>query len=381
MGIKLRDSNAESEVTLDIIEYLDDGNSKYFKISNREGKEIVIQYVPTSDSNWELSRYEVILFENPYLKAENDVFEIRHSNLKGERLGWIFPITILESNDNDFINHKNLNNYKFIAYKYLLNKGGSKILQQTPDNIYKLTDLYFDSTILCVLCKNTISKINNFSISDYILSFHRYGYSLFFDWPKARAIFDKSDFIKTIRNTRSSIKLSKPSIDIKENTFIKYLFEEHLIQIDNCVLRFIFLYQILEYLMEKEFDLLIKNQIEDFNKKRISKNDLRENLISDSRERDLIKSVIEKSQIDNSLKLEFEQECSFLFSNINFTSKKNSFGDQLYNFRNIITHRLRDVTTKPNDESVTKISEIFERIIIDILMNYSYSEIPPLVQA
>ena len=132
-------------------------------------------------------------------------------------------------------------------------------------------------------------------------------------------------------------------------------------------IRFIFLYQIIEHFIQLEFDNQFQLHLDDYTSKKVTKNDLKENINNSSRERTLIRIIFSQIVIQQDLKSEFLQECDFLFSDIGHNSK-NSFPDIIYDFRNLITHSLRELTTKST--SLEKITCIFELIIVDFLIKY-----------
>jgi hypothetical protein len=370
MPLKLKDINNESEVVLDVIKYNSDEGLKYFRVYNSENESIGIniKFIPTSDSDWDKERFELVIFENSYLNAENDVFEVYENTLLGERLGWIFPITILESNENDFTNKKNLNNYKFIAYQKILERDVTILKKENTYDFYSLSEIFRES-IICLLSKDTIAKIPGFNIENYLLSFFGYGYLILNEYSKSKSIYDKTSFQNEMRKDRSRVILKKSNFDINTDFFIKSLFKDHLLQSENYLIRFVFLYQIIEYFMDLEFNNQFDNCIEDYKKNDIAKNDLKESILSVSKERFLIKKVINRILLSTSLKDEFIQECNFLFEDIGFKSNKDNLSDKIYDLRNILTHRLRELTSKT--KSLEKITEIFERLILEMLINYN----------
>lgn len=366
MPIKISVDNLDSEIVLDIVEFIEEKDLRYFCVKNSDEIGINIRYIPIDISHWDKNQFDIYLFENSYLNAENDVFEVYENAIPNERLGWIFPITILESNENDFVDYKNLNNYKFIAYQKLLELSISVKLKGNSDEYYKLSDLFGD-LIVCVICKETAKKIDNFAFINYTLSLYKYGYLFLGDTRRSKMIYDRTDFIREMRSVRARVKLILPNFDIYSNGYTKSLFVEHLLQSENYIIRFIFLYQIIEHFIQQEFDKSFQLHLTNYTEGKLSKNDLRERINNSSRERDLIRSVLELIEFPNELKGEFIQECEYLFNDLKLDSK-DGFSDKIYDFRNLITHNYREVADK--SEILKKITEIFERIIIDLLINY-----------
>ena len=92
----------------------------FFKVSDKESlNSILVEYQPILDDEYSYANFELVLFENNYLNAENDVFQI-FDKLAKTRLGWIFPLSNLEGSESDFYNNEHLNKYKYVAFQLLL---------------------------------------------------------------------------------------------------------------------------------------------------------------------------------------------------------------------------------------------------------------------
>ena len=372
MPFKILDLTDHTSAILDKIEYIK--NENVFKISDSKENYIKINYIPDFFSEWDENRYELYVFENHYLNAEIDIFQIYESSLKNDRLGYIFPLGLLEANEINYNEdeYPHLKNYITIAYKKILQSDLS-IQNSDFNKIYNLSDLFKDY-IVCLLNKDSLAKIKTgFNIKDYILSFYGYGYLEYKNHLKNKSIFDKSDFVKEMRLNRKRITIKKSNYDINGNDFIRSLFRDHLLQSDSHIVRFILLYQVLEHFIEDEFNREFELQLDNYKKGSLSKNDLKENISKISRERDLIRTVINRISITNNIQIEFARECDFLFQELNLEFKKKTFTDNIYDLRNLITHRLRLLTSK--NETLVKIIEIFERIIVEILINYTNIEV------
>ncbi|KAA6319229.1 hypothetical protein EZS27_030854 [termite gut metagenome] len=339
----------------------------FFYVFNSENRDynIIFQYIPSFISNWDRDKYEIHLFENLYLNAENDVFEVYEHTIKDERLGWIFPITILESNENDYTDCKNLNHYKFIAYQKLLEQDAIVSVNDKSIDYGKLSDI-FPNTIVCILCKETSQKIRDFRIDNYLLSFYDYGYLHFEGYPKAQAIYDRAGWVTEMRQHKRVI-LHKANFDITINGYTNALFKEHLLQSDNHIIRFIFLYQIIEHFIQVDFDSQFKTHLNSFNNRQLTLNDFKEEISTLSSERKRINNVFASVQLLADLKSDFVSEFDFLINDIGRTYKKNTFEDKIYDFRNLITHDLRQLT--PKVDSLKKIIGIFERITVSLLIH------------
>lgn len=307
------------------------------------------------------------LFENAYLNAENDIFEIYIKRISDERMGWIFPITILESEEGDFkeSHSKNevLNGYRFVAFNKLLLL--DKILNlETGKNTYKISDIYDDAIIICLISKEAAK--NRFNINDYILSLHSFGYSIFKEHSRCIP-FSGNSIIEDLRG-KDSLKLRKSNFDIYSNEYIKGLFEDYLILNNHGLVRFIFLYQIIEYFIKIEYDNLFKEYVEHYQNGTISTNDFREKINNLGTEKVRIGQIFDNANISEKLKEKFEKDCMSLFNDMSYVCN-DRFPIILYTLRNRITHEYRDLLNYK--DHLNDVIYLFEKVIIELLMNYN----------
>jgi hypothetical protein len=368
MPLKFTDSTSESEIILEIVDFVQEKNIRYFKLASSTNFEIQVPYIPKEISHWDIEKYEIYLFENPYLTAENDVFEVYEKTID-KRLGWIFPISTLESNESDLVGKKNFDNYRYVAYWKLLKLNISSKLPLNYNEDYRISEL-FPNIVVCILSKEEMKNIPDFNILNYIFSFFEFDFLLLSDSLKGKAIYNKTTAINNIRKQKKRITLKKSGFDILSNQYIKSLFLEHLYQSEDFLVRYILLYQIVEYFMEEKSNKLLEEEIEDFQNKKITKNSLRENILQHLSERKLIKKIFENISIPNTLKDDFIEKCSYLFNDIG-EKPQSSFEDIFYDLRNLITHRFRILTNKT--EELKEITSLCEKIILAYLSNYSTS--------
>lgn len=365
MPLILLDEGKEGNIILNEVSFhIDNGN--YFKVASGDC-ELIFEYIPKFGNEWDYSKYELFLFDNPYFDAENDVFEICIKN-QDDRAGWIFPITLLESNENDYFDHKNLNGYKFVAYHKLLRS--DKIIQRNGNYNKKLTDIFNEKTKICLLSISDINLNSSFDINDFLLSFYSYGYTLQFDENTNQAI--QTNWFRDIYNFRIQRKclyIQRSSYDLMSNDYIFNIFTNHLLVTENYLVRFILLYQVIEELMYIESDTLISNSIERYKNNSITKNDFKTELNETSSESSLISSIFSKTQIESDLKSDFSNKCKALFDVINYYPKNiDEFSKILYSFRNLVTHNYRLLINE--QEKYNQIISSFEFIVIKLLINY-----------
>ena len=364
MALRLIDSRSESEKEYSNIVFYQETEPPYFLLKDNSGNELVIEYLPTIGRLWNYEEFDVFLMENPYRNKEKDVFDVYHESLH-ERIGWIFPITLLESSETQYIDYSNFDNYRFVAFRKLLSFD-NKIVMKAQGNIYKLTDFYDESLVICTLHRPTIAKIQKFDFKKFTLSLYKDGYSFYEGELKAQSIPQKNSYFKSIPQKINRITLKDSGFDISSNPFFEYLFQDILLRSENHFVRFIFVYQIIEYFMEREFDILFEKQLANYQANAISKNDFRENINNSFKERFVINELFTNTPIDEELKTSFVTAFKALFDEIGYVYNI-SFADKLYDFRNMITHNTRIVATK---SELIKLVEMYERIVLNLLINY-----------
>lgn len=372
MPIKLID-NSEIPKTvsvLDKIEFNDSEEDRFFKLSDTSGNEIRVQYIPKFVSTWDYQKYDIILFENPYLTAENDIFQLYENSLaENERLGWIFPVAALDSNENDYVEDRYFKHYRYVAYwKLLALEHSIKYQENKPE--YRLSEI-FPHLIVCILSKQEINKIENFKIENYILSFLKFDYLLYNGSIKGVSAFNKANIIHSLRKGSHKLTIKKSAFDVMATDYTKSLFLSHLYQTDNFLVKYVFLYQILEHFIQEIADAKLDELIDNYKKNQISKNTLRELIAKFNNDRTLLKKVFARTTINNELRKNFVEKCTFLFKDIGEETHLN-YDDVIYDLRNLITHRYRAISYKT--EELKEITCLFEAILLELLINFNDKE-------
>lgn len=352
--------------SLEHIEFYSQAGDKYFKLADPQNDfEIRIRYIPYFESTRDPGRYECVLFENSYLTAENDVFEIYESTLGG-RLGWIFPIAALDSNEHNFAEDNSFKHYRHIAYQKLLSLNYPVNFTDSKEE-YRISEI-FDGVTVCILSKDEIANISNFKITDYVLSFLKYDYLILKKGFNGKITFKKDEQIEAIRKGNHRIKIKKAAFDITSNQYTNSLFIDHVYQTENTLTKYILLYQILEQFIQELGDSLLDEIIKEYQDKKITKNTVKEKIGKVQNDRSLIKKTFEKTLIKNEIRNAFLEKCTFLFNDINLTVDR-VFEDAIYDFRNLITHNYRLLTDKTDE--LNDLVYLFELIIIELLIGFN----------
>lgn len=368
MPIKLIDNSPSLGIlsVLDKVEFFNTEEGKYFKLSDSTGSEIRVEYIPSFISDWTVDRYEILLFENPYLTAENDIFQVYESTLGDSRLGWIFPVTSLDSNENDYAEDKYFKHYRYVAYWKLLSLEYLLKYQEAKQE-YRLSEIFPNLSVF-IISKEEIAKIPDFKIENYLLSLLKLDYLLFRGAIKGKSVFDKTQAIEALRKGNHRFTIKKSAFDITDNQYTNSLFLEHLYQSENFLVKYILLYQILEHFIQEIADVKLDELIKSYQDGAISKHSLRQGISRFSNDGTLVKKVFERTTIGRETKKNFNDKCSFLFKDIG-ENLEGDFVDVLYGLRNLVTHRYRTISEKTDD--LKEITRLFETIIIELLINFN----------
>lgn len=351
------------------LELIKDGTNTFFKVSDKENlNSILVEYQPILDEEYSNTNFELILFKNNYLNAENDVFQI-FDKLAKIRLGWIFPLSNLEGSENDFYNNEHLNKYKFVAFQLLLLANEESITLQDDLEQFNISDIYKDNPIIVILSKENTSEIPDFSIKNYIPSLSKYGYYKQNEFENLLKFSQKNTYCLKYRG-KVKLDLYKSQRDIESDRFFNELFSKHLKSLGHHLIRFHLLYQIIEYIITERFDVVFDNLIHKFNDDKIVKNDFIEKINQLGKERSNIKKVVEclkKNKTDFNIP-NLERDCKDLLVAHN-KEIKNSLGDLIYDVRNLIVHNYRDIEDV-EIEIIENITHELELLTINIIEKY-----------
>lgn len=332
--------NDKSEILdFDTLNFIEE--EKIFKLSSASKHEIINVAFPFQDvdRSFEDKDMQVFFFHNNYLQAENDVFQVFINDC---RIGWIFPIQSILSEENNFADNPYFNKYKYATYKEILkNNYSHKRIIPFNENVYNLSDFFSEDII--ILCISTETLRENFSVENFLPSFCNYGYYLHNDNPFIYCENNNKKSLISEYKGKDKIKIISSKINIEEHYFIKNLYTSHLKRIDDTTLKFFLLYQVIEYLIEKEFNIKFDKALEDYTNSKMDKNNFREKINDYSKERNLIRSFTNDFPLPDKLKTDLSRDLKLLLNELIINYEKEDIGDLIYDLRNILIHRYRDI--------------------------------------
>lgn len=273
-----------------------------------------------------------------------------------KRIGWVIPLSLLITDDDTILNDPHLSCYVFHAYQHLL---------QSFDYEEVSDDESFSSKISEEANRNKCLLItNNHHLADadikrLELPLARYGY-YFHD------NHNYNEKRKPVDNNK--IKLSLTS-NVIYNTgsyidpYFDQLLEKHL-TVREPIIRFLYLYQVIEILINK---VLIKNLEDLIAELKGSTGSIREvsDVLKKQTEIDRWKKIENDSAI---LPDDYEELKSLCNAFVRRTENPFEHPNSIYKVRNHITHRFR--IAAQNQSDIKDINNLFEMYLYDLLIRY-----------
>ena len=383
MPLKIKDEI--SDIHYSLTEVIPNRNDEqlYFELSDVQNNiKIFIDYVLTLDSEYKPEDYSLFILKSWVLDKENDIFQVFDKEFYKEpnrvRLGWIFPIQALLSNEHQYADNKHFLKYAYVAFLKLL-KNQEEYTTFNPlfskiTNNYKLTDFYGEDIIILVLCNSPLQKIDNFQVDNYITSLYSYGYYFCQPIENLKEIDTRSD---SENPTGKKLIIQKNSPCLQKEDYLYRLFKDLLKNEEHHLVRFYLLYQVIELIIQIVFERKILEEIKNFNNnpdKNIRK--LKEKIDNISTEKKRVSILINDDvKINNPNLLISCNELIKLFNDDDSNekddiSKKEDLGGALYDVRCLIVHQFRKLPDKILEEKLREINKEFENIVIKIILDY-----------
>lgn len=326
-----------------------------FKVKDiKTGNEFLYKSLLSLDKSFVPDDFEICFLYNNVGVSENSIFKLYAD---GIRIGWIFPIQSLESQEHDYVQDEFYLKYAYIVVYKLLQ------MAEFGDREYSdfsILDLYSDDIQILVYDKGNASKIERFDISNYAVDLFSKGYSFCGEGN----VFTKLDiFYKNIRVKQ----LPEPIRDI---SYINVLFMELIPLRESSYSKFHLIYQIVEILIDVVFNYKIKSFIHEIEDSPDDLFEKREQLSDITTEKDRViwlfnnfsNIELQKREILNCL-------CEKMLQNNEKRYKENNVGNNLYAVRCLIVHNLYSLD-EDGREMLKEINNSFLDVILDILFTF-----------
>lgn len=328
-------------------------NNSLFKLQalNREKVDISvnIKYHLIKDDEYDLNNFELYILNNQKC-VENSIFQV-YEKTKSKRIGWIFTVQSLVSNEHKEANNKYFLKYAYVAMEILIRRIESI---EFNDDIYEIDDFYNSESVILIIDKGNISDIEDFKIENYIPYLYKYGYC-----------FNGNNDLPYFTQVEERLNLHSISPILKEENYIIELFKNFLGNEASYLLKFYLLYQVIELILEKIFDKEFKDIVHGLSSNDKSLFDTKETLSTIANEKYRIKKLFTNYSKNIEALEELKIRCNLLLEKKG--KKKYTTGaESLYSVRNLLVHLSRIVNDN-DKELINEINMYFEICIIELI--------------
>lgn len=280
-----------------------------------------------------------------------------------QRLGWMLPIATLTTDDPEILAKEHMNQYVFFAYCYLL--GREEVVDRITTEVDKsfgeiLGELFPDG---CLLVTNNDRKPDWFTFKKVELSLARNG---FYKTP--------SGYCNPLINEEGSLNLI-PAAEILQNdgTYVEPYIEDFLTKYaynDNIFIRFFYLYQILEVLMNREMIQQLEEYLDLLRKVKPNYRKI-ENGLKETTESKRLAKIVENAKLKSDIIKQLDEKCNaYLESDEdNLLTQPES----VYQVRNHIVHRFRIASS--DEDGLIDVCNHIELYLYDLLIQYKLPKV------
>lgn len=343
----------------------------YSSVCSKSDKEVFLESELTLKLHDELENsenYEIELFYKKNIK-ENSSLNLKDSN--GDYIGWLIPANAIVSNAHDLSSDSHF----LLAASYALNSilikiqsgiWSEKLEVLDEDKVSLLSFLGEDAVVF-------IYKIDAFSKpfkSEMIpIDLLRNGY-----FYRESPYLEKTDYLLEIQHNpqmRITGKIRSENLSLSYDLIFELLNNNYPYQ-KNVVLRFFFLYQIIELLTDivllhdyKLFYSKLPNEINDPNElKKIS-----EKLGNNTKQSGRINRLLNNyCSINMEVKTRLKSCCSIF---LNMEDEPLEFADAIYSIRNSIFHGYAKLEKTDFDQQLSDICNELYTSLIDVIETFS----------
>lgn len=295
--------------------------------------------------------------------CENSIYSVY---LDGIRVGWIFPVESLRSEEHEYAKNQFFLKYAYIAYCKIIHY----FLQK--ENFNKIEDCYLEIEDLMGIDSKDIENLHVLLIdtenTDNEYSFDKYKFGLYVSGyieDITHGAFSVRDYDALERR----LNVTKISDDLVENESLMLLINDTVPNTSDDYSRFMILYQVIEILIGKVFDIQFRNIIDKYR----SDNDLyglKEDISDISNERTRVNILFnEHCSIAKDHRMELRESCIEI---LDINTNNMSVPDLLYRVRCLMVHRFYSMGDLYK-ERLKMLDEAFEQVVYDILVSYKHN--------
>lgn len=286
--------------------------------------------------------------------VENSIYQVCCD--QSQRVGWLFPLQALCSNQHDYHDNEHFLRQAYVAYNIILEMLVDKIDFEKADEIV-LTDYLNENCQILLLEKGLLDRENIiFTYQKYAPSFLYYGYTT----QNFKFEFGR------IAELEIKIRLNKVSSELEQDMYISTLFCDLIPSDLDELSRFHVLYQTIEVMINIIFRYLFKELLQQLES---STNDIYINETADklknlTGEKDRIRKLFhEWCRFESDIRSDLTNECKAFLDDNKYSVDNNDLFSYLYGTRNLIVHSMY----KLGNEELKKLKGINERFLYALI--------------
>ncbi|QGY47248.1 hypothetical protein GM418_27365 [Maribellus comscasis] len=367
----VRFSSQTSDFTLSSVEFPED--------------ELKCEFCFEKNNNYSFlrdSHFIIKLFNNPDFAA-NDIYQIFDNATENEgnhgRLGYLIPLQSLINSQHDYGENEHFSLYAYHCIRKLL-KGDDGIpykkIEIVPNRRIDLESLYGENTHVLILYKPYIRIWENFHN-------HKFRLDSFLPclWSFGYLQILESNFNKLYKGENQPIHSSRPeggrlhfvstSSELHKDPYILNLFTSFLYFQEHELVRFHLLYQVIELLIEKVFQVDLSSIISDFNNNSDDFYDIRERLSKTANEKSRIDKLFNSfCGIPINYLNDLRHSCNDFLTSVKPEYVQDTPTKALYKTRSLVFHSLRALPVN-YETNLKNVNLQLERLLIKAIQDFS----------
>jgi len=225
------------------------------EISVPPGFSIAVKTPLKLDQKFENRKFSVYFLHKKNL-LESEIVQI-FDKRRETRIGWCIPINALDSVEHDYADDMHFLRYAYVGIYGALNKLDSSVFlpeaKFAPPSI-DFSEIFDESTALLIISDETLTE--EFVIDKWLPSLAKHGYFELSDIDPKKTCIEKPRIIE------KKLSLSPISEDLESENYLNNIYRRNLAYEPNTTLRFFYLYQVFELLIEYVFQNEQKNAID-----------------------------------------------------------------------------------------------------------------------
>lgn len=330
-----------------------------FEICNKQD-EVVCEYYPQLNLNpgFDPHNFKYYLLRNERDDySENCIFQVYVSK---KRIGWIFPIQALQSNQHEYSEDVHFLKYAYVASYLLIQDIESINEKELPLENILLSDFYDEKLTVLILDKENINSIEDFSLEDYTVSLFQKGYSY----------SGKGNLTSEIEKEDKRINLKPIAKELRNIKYIHTLFSKEIPKEQEAFAKFHVYYQIIEILIalifEDKFGKFVKALDDDRNLLFDKRDELGTMVLEKQRVKWLFSNYVNVSMQES---VRLNSQCEKILS-LNEKKIHKTMAENLYSVRCLLVHNMYILNEESHDV-LEEINRTFLDVLMEILLSFN----------